>query len=476
MKTILTNPLTKICPTRALTLTRALALTLALACPLLSSALTVLPSNPRQNPTVQAVEPPPQNSNPSGAALYGTDKIDLTNLPPTRIGVMPFRHLELQYALAGYRHSRIPLVAFDGTMYFKAGFGDDPGIYFFIPRLAAFSGLSLEHSIDLFFGAILAISFLSGIVGCLVIFDRWDLKEWAAFGLSMLLWFCYRKGDLYIVLAAPIVAIVPWSIYFLRKNSAGAVMGAFLFGVGLLAGFANQIRGQAATALLIFLAILVAFELKRGWGRRALLVLALFAGMAVSVLYFDSLLARRDAYLAAAEPGYTNIVDHHSVWHSLYIGLGYLKNNPYVAGYRDEVAEQEVHSISPTAPMLSPEYERILRHQTLRIARDHPLFILATLIAKLRVILFLLLSWANLGLLAALFYPKDRAMESAFWAALAFTSLFGVIAVPQVQYLLGFMAFANLYGVVSLDYALQVHRPDEFQARLRRFAQKLHLA
>ncbi len=126
--------------------------------------------------------------------------------------------------------------------------------------------------------------------------------------------------------------------------------------------------------------------------------------------------------------------------------------------------------------MLSPEYERILRHQTLRIARDHPLFILATLFAKVRVVLFLLLCWANLGLLAALFYPKDRAMESAFWAALAFTSLFGVIAVPQVQYLLGFMAFATLYGLVSLDYALLVHHPDEFQARLRLLAQKLHLA
>jgi len=425
----------------------------------------------------QADEQPGQDLRSIGAALYGTDKFDQQySLPPTRISLMPYRHLELQFALDGYRRSKVSLVAFDGTKYFKGGFADDPGIYYFIPRLAAFSDLPLERAIDLFFGAILVVSFLSGILGFLVTLNRWPLKLWAVFGLCMLFWFSYRKGDLYIALSTPVVAIVPWFLHLLKKNATGATIGVFLFGVGLLAGFANQMRGYAATGLLIFVVILVAFEWKRSWGRKLALLAALFAGMAISVAYFDVLLARRDAFLASAEPAYTQTVDHHSIWHALYIGLGYIKNNPYVAGYRDELAVQKVYSISPSTIPLSPEYERILRSEFLRIAREDPGFIFATLIAKLRIILFLLLCWGNVGLLAAAFYRKDWPVELAFWSALAFTSLFGIIAIPQIQYLLGFMAFSTVYGIVSLNFALERRRPGEIHTRLHSLAQKLHLA
>jgi hypothetical protein len=44
---------------------------------------------------------------------------------------------------------------------------------------------------------------------------------------------------------------------------------------------------------------------------------------------------------------------------------------------------------------------------------------------------------------------------------LIFSSLFGIVAIPQVQYLLGFMAFATLYGIVSMDYALERRRSGE---------------
>jgi hypothetical protein len=43
----------------------------------------------------------------------------------------------------------------------------------------------------------------------------------------------------------------------------------------------------------------------------------------------------------------------------------------------------------------------------------------------------------------------------AFVAGLAFNALFGLVAVPRLSYLEGFIAFAMLYGVISLDVALQ---------------------
>ena len=248
---------------------------------------------------------------------------------------MPYRHLALRYSVAGYLRSKVPLVAFDGANYLPAGFSDDPGIYYFIPRLAVWSGLPLERAIDLFFGAILAVSFLAGMIGFLFTLNRnhWPLKLWAVFALCMLLWFSYRKGDVYVALSAPAVAIVPWFLHLLRKNAAGAGMAAFLFGVGLLAGLAGQIRSYAATSLIIFIVILVAFELKSGPGRKLALLAALLVGLAIPAAYFRNLIAQRDAFLTAAQPGYTKTVDQHPIWHTVYTGLGFTKN-PYVAGYQ----------------------------------------------------------------------------------------------------------------------------------------------
>jgi len=420
-----------------------------------------------------AAQTSPQMPESFGTTLYGTDQVgDLTHLPPTKISVMPFRHLELRFALTGYLRSNIPLVASDGTKYFKAGYGDDPGMYFFVPRLAAFLNVPVERAYDLFLGTNLIVWFAVGAIGLMLIVHRWPLKLWAIFGYCLLLWFSYRKADIYTALSFPVVGIVPWLLYLRRKHSGTLVMGAFLFGTGLLAGTANQIRGQAATGLMIFAAILVAFELKRTWLAKSALLIALMAGFALSVAYFDSLIARRDAFLAASQPGYTQTVDHHSIWHALYIGLGYLKDNPYVPGYRDEVALQAVYSISPSTIPLSPEYEHILREQIFQIARKDPLFIATTLFAKLRVIIFLLLCWANFGLVAAAIHPKGWGIEAALWAALGFNALFGLIAIPQVQYLLGFIAFALIYGIVSLDWAFEGNRPGEIHARQRARVQR----
>ena len=407
---------------------------------------------------------PAQSSSSFSASKSMMESVNQTGLPPTRISLMPYRHAALQYAVVGYLRSKIPLVAFDGTKYLPAGFSDDPGIYYFIPRLAVWSGISVEKAIDLFFGAILAASFLTGMIGFLFILDRWPLKLWSVFALCMLLWFTYRKGDVYVALSTPAVAAIPWFLCVLRKNAASTGTAAFLFGIGLLAGLAGQIRSYAATSLVLFMVILIAFELQRGWGRKLALLAALLAGMAIPAAYFHNLIAQRDAFLTAAQPGYTQTVNQHPIWHTVYTGLGFRKN-PYVAGYSDEVAADAVYSISPSTPYLSAEYERILRDKSLRIAREHPLFIVVTLLDKLRIVLFLLLCWSNAGLLAAAFYPKGWAMESAFWCALAFSSLFGIVAIPQVQYLLGFMAVAAIYGIVSLDYAIKRRRPRKLRPR-----------
>src|SRR5205807_822785 len=91
----------------------------------------------------------------------------------------------------------------------------------------------------------------------------------------------------------------------------------------------------------------------------------------------------------------------------------------------------------------------------IRTVRRHPFLVFETLAAKVGVILALVLFCANVGLVAACKYPKHWSVEVAFWNAIAFQALFGVLAIPVVPYLLGLITFTVIYAAVSIDVAIQ---------------------
>jgi hypothetical protein len=158
--------------------------------------------------------------------------------------------------------------------------------------------------------------------------------------------------------------------------------------------------------------------------------------------------------LKAHQPNYHPVLRQHPFWHTVYIGLGYLSND-YGLAYKDIVAAKKAHELAPDAPYCSPEYETALKTAVIDLLRKDPVFVVGTLLAKFGAVLVYFLFAANFGLLAAIRYPKSWAVEVAFVAGLAFNALFGLVAVPRLSYLEGFIAFAMLYGVISLDVALQ---------------------
>jgi hypothetical protein len=192
---------------------------------------------------------------------------------------------------------------------------------------------------------------------------------------------------------------------------------------------------------------------------------ALLVGLLIPVIYFRGLVARRDSFLLAAQPEYSRPLNQHPFWDTVYLGFGFI-DNPYVPDFRNELSAAKVASISPSTPYLSPEYDRIIRTEALRLVRDHPLFVLTTVVAKVCIVALLLLACCNFGLFAAVSNPMPWTMELAFGSALAFNSLFGIIALPEIQYLLGFMAFGILYGIFSLAYALEYPQPGRSRLRL----------
>ena len=98
------------------------------------------------------------------------------------------------------------------------------------------------------------------------------------------------------------------------------------------------------------------------------------------------------------------------MWHSVYIGLGYLPNDLGIR-YRDDFAIAKVNELAPDSGYLTPQYEAVLRGEVARVAREHPGFVLRTVVAKLWALGVHLLWFANIGLLAAAWRPKRRSVE-----------------------------------------------------------------
>jgi hypothetical protein len=386
--------------------------------------------------------------------------------PPTRMPLMQSRYIQLRDAAAGLERTGVPLVAYNGEGFIGAGYSDDPGIFYFIPLLAHTAKISLETTIDLFFFCVAAVAFASGGVGSWRALRRPLSRAIALLALAALLALTLRLGDVYLVQSSIVAGLLPWFWQVQRARRSGKALFVFSMCAGFCAGVANFMRAQSGTAILVFLIFGIVLSGLRSRKEKVLAFLLLLAGLSAPTLYSVRLLANRDAYLARAQPGWKKVAWQHPFWHPVYVGFGFLQNE-YVPMYRDDVAAARVRALAPSAAYLSKEYEDTLRREVFQLIRQHPGFVVLTLSAKLGVLLGILLVCANVGLLAVAWYPKGWTVELPYWVGLAFTALGGLLVVPQVPYLLGFVAFAVLYGVFSLEHAIERCRSGEIRGWFR---------
>lgn len=370
------------------------------------------------------------------------------------VHLMPSRYHGLQQAVAGLRDTGVPLIAFDGKLMKPAGFGDDIGAFYFVPIIANACHLSVSQAIDLFFWGVILASAISGMIGSVFLFRTWTTRLLAWTALLLLATVSLLLGDIYSLTAAVPMAIVPLLLYFVKARKTGIAFAAFVGVSGVIVSSSTYVRSDAGLPTLAFLVISVLLLVQApGRGKVALLV-CLALGVLVPRFWFAQLVKQREAYLRAHNPRYAGFRPRHPTWDSVYIGFGFL-TNPYVPAYKDEIAIQRVASVSPTADYCSPEYERILRDTVLDLVRKHPVFVLGTIATKVGLMLVYLLVCCNVGLVAAFRYPIPRGLLAAFGCALVLSSLPGVLVIPYPRYILGFLGFSVLYGVVSLNHALE---------------------
>ncbi len=372
---------------------------------------------------------------------------------PTLVGMMVSRYESLVCTMQGYQKSGMPMVGIYEAEFTPAEYADDAGIYLVIPWISRHTGLSLRRSIDVFLLGMILAAALSGIAGFVALGRHALTVAVTVIGIVLLSIVCVVAGDIYILLAAVPIAFVPWVLRLARPGAGPRAMWVVLPLLGLVAGAADLIRSHAGTATVIFTVLLLVLGAgERRWKCMAGIAVLLVM-MAIPSWYFQRVIHRRDQFLRAHVVGFTPGQTTHPFWHSVYIGFGYL-NNDLVPKYSDTVAAEKVESIAPGTVFVSPQYEAILRHQVWILAREHPMLVLDTLFAKLGVIAAMILAYANFGLWAAWRRPKYFVVEVAFWAAIAFDSLFGLLVMPRASYLLGMIAFAALYGMASIHHAL----------------------
>ena len=367
--------------------------------------------------------------------------------------IMPSRYEQLVDAVQGYQQTGVPLVAAQGARLYPAGYADDAGIYYFIPKLVSWLGITAKQAVDLFFAGTAALAIIAALMGFFMLYRQWNQRIFALLVLSGSSYMALRNGDVYIISFFVVVAVVPWVLLAARSHEGSVSVYLIFPAVSFLVSIAHIVRSHSGTGILVFTGVLFLFFMKIRDKTKAVLLLLMILTALVPILFFSHVVSERNEYLIRLDPSVDIADGMHPFWHSVYIGLGFI-DNPYVDKYLDEVAMGKVKSRDPNARFISPEYANILRHETIMIIRENPKFILMNIAAKGGVIFLYFIIFANIGLVAAYLFRKPFPMDLAFLLGMFFNSLFGIAVVPYTNYLLGFVAFASLYCIVSVTYAL----------------------
>jgi len=368
---------------------------------------------------------------------------------------MASRYEHLSNIFEGYKLTGVPFIEYDGTQLLPCRTLDDMGIYNVIPTLAYHLGISIDQAIVLFFTTLSWLAVIISITGFWFLYKNYLERCIASCTVTLLtLMVCSYTLDVYRAYVAIAIAVVPWCLYFIQKKYTSTFFYVFCFLAGLGIGFSHYIRSHSGTAVFLFITILILTHKRLNKKKKCTLMMSLCLGILIPVIYFKHIYSNYVHYSKQHFPEYLIDEGQHVFWHPVYLGFGFL-NNDFGIRFDDSVAVKKARSIKPDIAYPSPESEEILKQEVVTLFKHRIFFFLLTIWAKIGVLLFFLLLFANIGLPLAFIYPKGLAIDAAFFLALSFSGLFIILVVPAFGYCLGFITFSTLYGIVSINYALE---------------------
>lgn len=377
--------------------------------------------------------------------VYDSDASLMRQGAPTYFRLMSSRYVQIVQAARGRHCTGTATVAFNGHNYMQAAVADDPGITLLIPAISSWSRMSLADTFDLIAFALISLGVMIGYAGF------WKLcpdqrARWVGAAVFLCLGLAEAKvADVYIFQTSPLIAGIPWVLHF-GLNGKPFALNVSAALLAFVCSWCSLVRiGTTLICMAFLIALFIARRrVQRFWVPLLLIILACVP----STIFKRHLIAHRDHVLAGTGEKATAI-NQHMVWHSIYIGLGFIPNSE-VPEYQDKVAIDRVRSIDPAAPNASARYELILRTEVFNLAKRRPMLLIENLAAKAGIVMLaacILLFPSRRFLFAE---REDLWLDAAFVVAIGLSAMNAILVFPKPSYLLTFFCLTLLYSSVKL--------------------------
>ena len=259
-----------------------------------------------------------------------------------------------------------------------AGVSDDEGLYVYLPLLCRLFGVA--DPVSMLRYLYIALYALTVAAYPLVLY-RLTRSLVAGFAAPLILLACILSmgfNDIYWIPAWGMLTLMPL-LYLLVRHWPRLGLLA-LVALCVAASWLSSIRSESGLPIAIAAAIVLLTRRWRWW--RALPALALLAAAYISIttLLFGAIRANREHWLGSRVFDRSDAAAH-PLWHTVYIGLGYLPND-YGLHYNDRIAGELLQHEDPGAPSFSALEATVLRRAFFAFARRHPLEVVRQYAAK----------------------------------------------------------------------------------------------
>ena len=262
-----------------------------------------------------------------------------------------------------------------------------------------------------------------------------------------------ENNEVYFAMAWAVLVGLPVVFALHRKTIAKARV--FLVLVVMAAALASTIRLHAGLPILVaaIVSIWLAGEsLRKRLALTLLLLVAYFPVVAIP----EGVARYRDAVTGVP---YTQVVEgQHGIWHSVYIGLGYLPN-PYGITFSDSSGDVAAHKANPNVAFGTRLYQDTMREIVLDLLRRDPGFFAANVSAKAgaaSVAAIDLIGPIGIAIPVLFFVGRQRRRMREFLLialpVLAMTLAVPVLYVPFPQYEVGWLGAVGVVWMVGAGW------------------------
>jgi len=384
----------------------------------------------------------------------------------------------------------------------ESSVGEDQGYPLILSILGRLWGLQ-----EMSFGGFIKFNYLLlislGIVSSVLLF-----LSFKSLIIATAFYYLYLKIGIYgghidhhWILGAFIPFYLTFLIFFLKNRSIFKSSWFVIY--FLIAGVANIMReGNGVVALLILSLLFIILMIQDGFKKfipkpifrtrfpylhKNILLLTFLILIYISpMLILDGVRKWRNGKYFNGQP--SNMITHHGLWHSAFIGLGYIPNK-YGIEYADPSGVEHARKINPNVKYQTNEYHDILRGLYFKYSLESPSFWFDSFFAKVKTLhkeavkfsakfiryLFPddLNNYLPYGLLSAIFIisRKNKTSLAIFWlilAAILTSSVPALVAKPTTSFIVGFQAalFMAWFYFISLIYFaikdfLKTHLPNQ---------------